>query len=132
MTEHEIRLRRAWEGPCSPNEERSAARIDLPTAWIEKPAGPFALHRNFNLPRDASGQERIVLRLEAVPGLGSLKLNGRFVEIPDPLPAVLEIELHDRGSARNRLSLCVDPAMWPLPLATDLAWGKIAVVIQAV
>ena len=117
MPEHLIRLRGAWDW-TAPDGPR---RVDLPATWPAGLAGPLVLARRFQRPRIDPDREALALRLEAVPGLLRVRLNG--VEIGGP--AAGEIPLGDLP-ARNLLELEADPA----GLGAG-PWGAIALVIRA-
>ena len=119
MPEHLIRLRGAWEhhDPAGPR------RLDLPTVWPPGLASPLTLTRRFRQP-PLGPAETISLRLEAVPGLNSARINGVELAGPDAGTSSLEIPLQGL-TATNLLSLKVDPAR----VGTE-PWGAIALVIR--
>jgi hypothetical protein len=129
MSEHLIRLRAAWQ--WRPRDAGVAAprRIDLPTAWPAEWSGPILLTRGFHGPRLEPGCQRVRLRLEAVAGLRSVRLNGLEVARPEAGTSALTLDLEGRLHERNVLVLEVDRAAAADPGAGATPWGTIALVI---
>lgn len=122
MSEHLIRLRAAWTLRVG----EQARRIDLPTSVKHFPVVPFCLVRAFGRPPLKVDTESLRLRLEDVPGLKTIRVNGVPVRPLDgSVPGRLELDL-DSPARRFVLELEVDP--------TDVpdAWGRIALVVRSI
>jgi hypothetical protein len=126
MPEHLIYLRRAWEGHFGPGAAGAVRRVDLPTAWPADLPGPVRLSRAFNRPPLDPGRETLALRLGAVPGLLSVRLNGRPLATSGP--AGSELPLSDPLPPRNVLLLELDPSA---AATAGPGWGEVALVIRS-
>ena len=128
MTEHRIRLRGGWE--CIPIDSTASAayRLALPTRW--KPEGPSRLRliRRFNQPRTEAGTE-VVLRMEQVPGIRLLQLNGQPTPLGSPDRSEFEIAL-DSSAARHQLILEIEPPTPDDSVTGAPEWGVVALVIR--
>lgn len=123
MPEHLIRLRAAWEAEeADPTD--GTRRVDLPASWS---SGPSRLRRFFRPPPLDPALEALTLRLERVPGLESVRLNGRELARPGPGVERLEILLEADLPARNLLELALGPAARAAPAE---GWGAVALVIR--
>jgi len=120
MAEHLIRLRGAWQ-----REGASPGRIDLPTTWPAHLESPLILSRRFRRPRIDPAAESLLLRLEAVPGLRVVRLNGRDIARPAPGASSLELVPDGPLPESNQLVLEIDPTA-----AGQGPWGTIALVIR--
>jgi hypothetical protein len=140
VPEHRIRLRGGWES-CPVGAPAESERVTLPTRWGPKPSGRVRLIRRFGSPPLGPGRHVLLLKMEKVPGVHSIRLNEQ--EIPHVSPEIsdYEITLHELA-ARNVLVLEVDPTT--AQGGTDAQgahaegqgpdgssdWGCIALVIQ--
>jgi hypothetical protein len=125
MPEHAIQLRRAWEIP--PTGGDAPARVDLPIVWDDPALVPPRLARNFRRPPLEAGRDRLVVRLDAVPGLRAVWLNDRELARPGPAADRIEVPLDAAAPGRNRLVLEIDPD----GIEPGADWGRIALVIVA-
>jgi hypothetical protein len=125
--EHPIRLRGGWEweGPGAP--PGGGPRVALPMAWPPGIAGPIRLVRRFHRPPIDPAAEALVLRLEEVPGLSAVWLNGLLLARPPAGTSALSLDLEPGLPDRNVLTLEIDPIA-----ATGRAspWGAIALVVR--
>ncbi|HWE38305.1 MAG TPA: hypothetical protein VG406_17165 [Isosphaeraceae bacterium] len=124
MPGHLIRLRGAWERRDPAVPDAVPARVVLP---LDRPLAdaPFRLERRFGLPRPGPG-ESVRLRLEEVPGLVAVALNGQPLAQPAPGTTALTLEPGPALQRRNVLALDVDPSRWASPPET---WGRVALEI---
>ena len=125
MTEHRIRLAKAWTQHLATLPQR---QVDLPTYWTLSDQGQgVELSRKFQRPTIDPAAERIDLELIDVPGLRICWINGQSLyagqsgpgkPIRIQIDAILKL-------GRNELRLMVDLD------GVDLTqpWGKIALVI---
>ena len=127
MSDHLIRLRAGWIGDF----ETGSTGIDLPTAWLAfRPARKFKLHRSFRLPR-IKPEDSLDLVLDHVLGLASVALDedDRSEAVTGPGP--FSIPINAGPPRRVRLTLEIDPALWPTEFNdTDLPWGLVALRIR--
>lgn len=125
MPEHLIRLRRGWLRVALQAPGDGSDRVTLPLAGFPDPGRRVLLTRSFQRPPVDPDREALWLRLEAVPGLNSVVLNGRSMTAGGPLADSLLLPVGDDLPARSVLVLDVGPAhpVGPLP------WGEVALVI---
>ena len=81
MPEHRIRLRGGWWCHGLSDSPSPAARQPA-TTWDPGQPGPVRLVRQFGCPAINRSRETVVLRLEDVPGLVAVQMNGCPVELP--------------------------------------------------
>jgi hypothetical protein len=122
MCDHLIRLRGGWV--CQEPGGGSARRLTLPVTWTSGLTGRVRLLRSFQRPPFDPARESLALRLESIPGLVVVRLNGREHARPTESPGALWLSLDDPLPSRNLLELEVEPS-------ADSAepWGVIALVI---
>jgi hypothetical protein len=129
VTEHRIRLRGGWE--CLPigSPESETYRLTLPTRWsLDSPAS-LRIIRRFNQPPLESGDE-LVLRMEQVPGIRRLDLDGQRMIQGSPHQSVYELALNPSVD-RHQLILEIETPT-PDHAATEVPdWGAIALVIRS-
>lgn len=123
MPEHAIRLRKAWTAMTGDG----ATRIDLPADGSTLPI-PSTLRRRFRRPPIDPEAEAVVLRLEAVPGLGAVRLNGQELAQGQGREA-FEVELGPALAADNELTLEV--VSESILRSKETAWGAVALVIRS-
>lgn len=99
--------------------------MTLPIDLGRDPLGPSRLIRSFGNPRVDPRTERLVLRMDAVPGLTVARLNDEELACPAPGESRIEIDLSPLVRERNVLTLDVRPLTDPLPGL----WGEIALVV---
>jgi hypothetical protein len=129
LTEHQIRLRGGWE--LREDSEGPPRRLTLPFTHVPGFARPLQLYRSFQAPSLDPGREQLWLRVESVPGLLEIQLNGRKLPRPDA-GAPVEIVRLDKGpdpalAVRNELMFRVDVALVP----PEEPWGSVALVIRS-
>ena len=125
MTEHRIRLAKAWSLRWIDLPPRP---VDLPVIWTEADLRqPFDLVRSFQRPAIDPTSQRIELELIHVPGLRTIGFHGLTIE-PE--------QLSDGEPTRIQLDAQIQPGRNSLRLAVDLTgvnlahpWGSIALVI---
>ena len=126
MTEHRIRLARAWSRRFANLPPR---RVDLPAGWTAADQRqPFDLVRQFQRPPIDPASQGIDLELIDVPGLRTVWFNGgRTLEIG---------RAGDGEPTRIKLDALLQPGRNHLHLRVDLIgvdptrpWGRIALVI---
>lgn len=131
MSEHRIRLRGAWDWHVAPGEGEAevARRVTLPTAWPPGEASPFLLLRGFGRPPLDPDRESVRLELLDVPGLVSVRINGREVARPPRGSVAWTVAIDGPLLPRNALVLEVDLGG---VASSDLAsaWGSVALVIS--
>jgi hypothetical protein len=119
VPDHRIRLRRGWEyGPVG--SHAGSRRLTLPTRWGSEQPGRLLLTRRFGCPPRGPGRQGLILLLEQVPGVHSIRLNEQEIPEVSPARSRYEIRLDDLPS-RNVLVLEVE-----LPMAqgrTDTRGG---------
>ena len=137
MPEHLIRLRGAWlaldphdgdAGDGSAGADDQGRRINLPITWPAGTHDPVRLVRSFGPPPFDPDHESLILRLEAIDGLESARLNGREIARPSPGTTRLDIPLTGPLPRRNVLILDLTP---PVPRQGPAPWGAIALVIAS-
>ena len=133
MPDHRIRLRGGWES-CPVGAPAESERLTLPTRWGSEPSRRLRLTRRFGSPPLRPGRQVLLLILEKVPGVHSIRLNEQEIPHVSPECSSYEIVLDDLP-ARNVLVLEVEPPT--AQEATDARapdgssdWGCIALVIQ--
>jgi hypothetical protein len=129
VSEHRIRLRGGWECDSIDPPAPGPCRLTLPTRWTAEGRRRLRLTRRFHQPPLETGS-RVVLRLEHVPGIHSLELNGQPAVPVSPGWSEYEVLL-DASASRHRLVLEVetpDPADSSMP-ATE--WGYVSLVIRS-
>jgi hypothetical protein len=113
MSDHQIKFRGGWEVDFG--DGKVATRLTLPTSWPTGLHGSIRLVRRFGRPPVREIGETYRIELLCVPGLISVKLNGRelmddamatnpIFPLPEPLldRNILELELD--LAAANRIS----------------------------
>lgn len=121
MVEHEIRLRGGWVLLDRDRPTAAHRIVSLPTRFARGSPRRIQLVRRFGRPTHDPESEQVALRLEAVPGLVRLALNGREHPVADRL----ELENLALGP-RNELVLDVDGAD---SLGDRDDWGRVALVV---
>jgi hypothetical protein len=126
MSEHRIRLRKAWEivaqataGPAQ------AARLDLPIA-AGQASGPIRLIRRFRRPETGSASERLFVVLEHVPGLTSVTLNSHTIWT-GRADANTRLDLDWPPGDDRRGLLTIEAVIDP---AREHDWGHVAILIR--
>ncbi|SIO59749.1 hypothetical protein SAMN05444166_6159 [Singulisphaera sp. GP187] len=130
MSEHWIRLRGGWEWQTGSADAPIKRPVALPIAWPADQPSPVRLRRRFGCPPIDPRHESVSLRLEQVPGLLAVELNGHTLD--GPLDESMTVPLGP-GSlgpllAKNVLILEVDPVRATRPGET---WGQIALIVDA-
>lgn len=136
MTEHEIRLRRAWTVIVPGMEENRSFRVDLPAPWPPGPARQFRLQRRFQRPRLDRTSDRLLLRISDAPGWVRIRLDGRELEAGEPDPGTLkdwDLTMHSpRAGGSAVLEIDVDFRAGDEDRANrPSSWGAIRLVIQS-
>jgi hypothetical protein len=131
LNEHSIRLRGGWECRSTAAGESLPARLALPTRWTSDQTGLITLTRRFGRPPLDADRDALWLRLDQVPGIRSLHLNGQpLVPIP-PTSSRFEFPLAGLLD-RNQLDLEVDiAAASARSAAVGADWGVISLVIRS-
>jgi hypothetical protein len=129
VSEHRIRLRGGWE--CESVDPPSGApyRLTLPTRWAADGPRRLRLTRQFNQPPVQTGS-RVVVRLQQVPGIRSLEVNGQAAVPVSPGCTEYEVLLDASGGPR-RLVLDVDTTNSSDPTSPPIEWGDVALVIRS-
>ena len=129
MPEHPIRLRGGWE-LHPPTAGGVPEKVALPLDGWPPQWGPARLVRRFQTPPLDPDRETLWLRLDAVPGLRAVTLNGHPLAT-DPLSgATVLLPLGAACSTRNVLELVVEPCR--AAVDRDLSpWGEIALVVRS-
>jgi hypothetical protein len=129
MAEHLIRLRGGWE--LRGKAVNLPSRLTLPLGRFPglPPALGLRLFRSFQPPSLDRNREQLWLRLEAVPGLTLVKLDGRTLDRPDAGAPIEHLRLDADGPlpARSELMLRVSFCFKRL----DQPWGQITLVIRS-
>lgn len=119
MPEHLIRLRKAWELESPLGTPRG--RLDLPQERLDLGA-PFRLLRSWTAPAALAPDERVLLRLDRVPGLLSIQIDSVT------RPPAGHLTLTAEPGRRSRLILTCDPTT--LSEEQRLDWGHVALVMM--
>jgi len=125
MTEHFIRLRGGWTLTLADGETRHA----LPSTTLRSQPSGFVLTRPFHAPSGLGPGDTVALRMEQVPGVRRIRLNGRLIfesSAMSELPA--ELDVTGMLVGRCVLVLEVGGSDWNAPAE---GWGHVAVVIRA-
>jgi hypothetical protein len=129
VPDHRIRLRGGWEY-CPVGSPADSERLTLPTRWGSDRPGRLRLTRRFGCPPLDSNRQVLLLLLEQVPGIHSIRLNEHPIPHVSPESSRYEIPL-DGLPPRNVLVLEVEPPMAHGRTDIDASdWGCIALVIQ--
>lgn len=129
MSEHRIALRRAWD--LLAEESR---RIDLPAEPSDVVGlGAFGLLRKFHVPRLDPERESLSLRLDDLPGLVSVRLDGELLAANPEVDRGLTIQLGRRlaPGARATLELAVDLRGLDPGTPWDRPFGSVSLVIES-
>jgi hypothetical protein len=130
VSEHRIRLRGGWECGSSAAPEAVQKRLNLPVRWSREDASRLRLTRRFGRPAFDPSREKLVLELDQVAGIDSLRLNGQAIASVSPERTRYEIAL-EGALERNTLVLEIDtPAAIQGEPGTAQEWGLIALVIK--
>ncbi len=130
MPDHLIRLRRGWQLLDDESPGSLSRWVSLPTRWSAGPGrraapGPPVRAAAAGLP-----VETLWLRLDRVPGLGPITLNGSDMPHQRRDGGLIEIPLPELGD-RNELIVEVSLPETDPPGAEGLAeWGDIALVVR--
>jgi hypothetical protein len=122
MAVHPIRLRGGWEAFAVAGG--SAQRVTLPLAAFPEGSDRLRLVRPFQSPPLDPARESLWLRLDNVPGLVAVTLNGRPLGRP-PFDPPLNLPLGQGLPARNRLVLEVESGQ----ADPGSPWGDVALLI---
>ena len=129
MPDHRIRLRGGWEY-CQVGSHDVPGRFTLPTRWGLERTTPLRLTRRFGCPPLDPRYQVLVLLLEQVPGIHSIRLNDRQILHVSPDRSSYQILLEDLP-ARNVLVIEVEPRLDQGSTDTEPSeWGFVALVIQ--
>jgi hypothetical protein len=132
MSEHQIRLRGGWECRAIGAPESAAQRLSLPTRWPGDCPRRLCLVRRFGRPPSAAQGQSLSLKLDQVPGIHCLLLNGQPLAHSSPGRSSYEIPL-DHVFARNVLVLDIETPLRvhdPASLAPE--WGFVALLIRPI
>lgn len=127
MPEHLIRLRGGWER-LDAGETARTSRVVLPLVSTPEAPERLRLVRWFQTPPLEPGKETLWLRLDSVPGLISVGLNGAELAHGPFHESPLFLPLGDALPARNRVTL---DAEFPDPDGRPDAWGEVGLLIRA-
>jgi hypothetical protein len=132
MPEHRIRLRGGWQ--CQyregddPDGPEVLRRVDLPLASTAGLPARFLLCRQFGRPPCDPLVERVTLEIGNLPGLRSVRLNGRPID-PDPSTRPAWSFRLD-GPILPRNGLIIEVELTDAPPAEGDSWGEVALVIR--
>ncbi|RUL88424.1 hypothetical protein [Tautonia sociabilis] len=133
MPDHLIRLRGPWELLPGPGPDADAppspSRLDLPADSPPLALRPCRLRRRFGRPLRLPPGSSCRLRVEHLPGLVRVALNGRIL-VDGPPDSTLELPLPDDLLPRNLLELTLAPSA-AIPSASSLPWGVVTLVFEA-
>ncbi len=130
MSEHLIRLRKAWTAQALEGGSDAPWTLDLPTV-LNTHSGPLRLTRRFQKPRIDPESEAVLLRLGQIAGLRSATLNGREIAILTTRIEHVEMPVTHLLQDRNTLELVVEVSALTRPAESLRAWGEIALVITS-
>jgi hypothetical protein len=128
---HAIRLRGGWEHHSPAEGIFLSKRFSLPIRWMNGRAGLLILTRRFGRPPYDSACEALWLRMDQVPGVRSLHLNGQPLAQISPERSRYDIPLPELLE-RNQLEIEVDveeAALRSAPCGGD--WGVISLVVRS-
>ncbi|MGO9468849.1 MAG: hypothetical protein ACLQIB_42925 [Isosphaeraceae bacterium] len=129
LNEHSIRLRGGWECRPAAPAESPPKRLVLPTRWTSDQTGLVTLTRRFGRPPLDAAREALFLRLDQVPGIRSLHVNGQPLAPISPASSQYEFPLAGLLD-RNQIDVEVDiAAAGARSAAPGLDWGLISLVI---
>lgn len=125
--EHTIRLRGGWEwrDPATGVSRRVALPLTLPAQDVVG----AVLIRRFNAPRLDQAEESVWLQMKRVPGLRSIRLNGRELAQPETGMAEVVLPLDSLGPAGNVLALELGSVAAQLSGSEGADWGHVALLI---
>ncbi len=130
MDEHLIRFRRGWE-PSGAGPEVLPRPFTLPRADFPPASGSvIGIARWFRSPPIDPACETLWLRLDAVPGLISVALNGVEIACGEFHDPPVTIALSGGLAARNQLVLNVQPLPAGRAMPLGFLWGEIALVVR--
>ena len=130
VPDHLIRFRRGWQLLTDDAPGSPYGRVSLPALWPAGPARKLRLFRRFGQPRAALPGETLWLRLDRVPGLGPITLNGSLLRERSEDGGLIEIllpELADRNELIVEVRL---PEGEPTGVDHLAEWGDIALVVR--
>ncbi len=128
--EHVIRLRGGWDCVDLDDKEPHPERISLPARWGSAAPRRLRLIRRFGRPAASSDNQQLLLRLDRVPGLDSVSLNGQILSVSCPDDGPVEVPL-PKLFRRNQLVLeVVLPELQPGDRGHLPAWGEVALLIR--
>ncbi len=128
MADHRIRLRGAWERHDP--DAKTGRRVSLPLEREHAGAGHVRLIRPFNRPPLDPERERLLLEMEGIAGLVSVRLNQQEIARPEPGTEELTLTLDQPLPMRNVLSLEVEFRDERDARLEHSRWGTIALVIR--
>ena len=128
--EHSIRLRGGWDLLPVGEGTSLPIRLSLPAVWTDQEAGLRKLSRRFGRPPFDPASQALWLRMDHVPGLHSLQLNGQPLGRVSPDAGRYEFPLANLLE-RNRLDLVVDIAIAATYCSSiGASWGVVSLVIR--
>lgn len=130
MTGHKIRLRGGWE--WRDTASGTSRRVALPLSLAAEATSGVLLVRSFNKPPLDKDKEALWLRLEHVPGLRSVRLNGQEIVQATADSSEYSVPLEHLGPSRNVLVLELGSTVRPAQEADNNAWGEIALIVRSV
>ncbi len=132
MKEHRIRFRGGWECQSVETADSALEKVTLPVRWAPQVSRRLRLSRRFGRPNLDAARQCLLLELDRVEGIQSLRLNGETLAAVSPARSSYEIVLGELLD-RNLLVLEIDTK----GLSGDAAgqgpdWGHIALVIRPI